>query len=103
MGVYKKFSEQFGKRWKLGVHEDPTSSISMSEGVQISLKEYCDRMKDIHYGTGVCVDDGSLSPSLVALRMKGPVVHYMADPNDEYSVQQPQWNHMKSTNKGGVI
>ena len=53
---YKKFYEQFGKNLKLGIHEDSTNrakiadllrfQTSKSGDESISLKEYCDRMKE---------------------------------------------------------
>merc|ERR1712139_306239 len=62
---YKKFYEQFSKNLKLGIHEDSTNRVkiadllrfqtSKSSDESISLKEYCDRMKegqnDIYYIT----------------------------------------------------
>ena len=63
---YKRFYEQFGKCFKLGVHEGSTDrakivellrfKASMSVDEQISLNEYMDRMteeqNDIYYITG---------------------------------------------------
>eukprot|EP00959_Pyramimonas_sp_CCMP1952_P277034 5791216-Pyramimonas_sp.AAC.1 len=63
---YKKFHEQFGKRLKLGVHEDSTNRTKVAEFMRyhtsksgdkmISVKEYVDRMKeghnDINHSTG---------------------------------------------------
>merc|ERR1712196_645391 len=53
---YKKFYEQFGKNMKLGIHEDSTNRPKLADLLRfqstksgddlISLKEYCDRMKD---------------------------------------------------------
>ena len=55
-GDYQKFHEQFGKCLKLGIHEDPSNKTKIAEllkcetsksgDVQISLKEYVDRMKE---------------------------------------------------------
>merc|ERR1711988_809890 len=73
---YKKFYEQFSK----------------SGDETISLKEYCDRMKegqnDIFYITGESVQQVSSSPFIESLRKKGYEVLYMVDPIDEYCVQQ---------------
>merc|ERR1712038_1502864 len=94
---YKKFYEQFGKCLKLGVHEDSTNRTKVAELLrfntsksgdeQISLKEYCDRMKegqnDIYYITGESITAVSSSPFLETLRKKGLEVLYMVDLVDE--------------------
>ena len=99
---YKKFYEQFGKNLKLGIHEDSTNrakiadllrfQTSKSGDESISLKEYCDRMKegqnDIYYITGESIQGVSSSPFIETLRKKGLEVLYMIDPIDEYCVQQ---------------
>jgi len=99
---YKKFYEQFGKNLKLGIHEDSTNRAKMADLMRfqtsksgdesISLKEYCDRMKDgqndIFYITGESVAQVSNSPFIEQLRKKGFEVLYMVDPIDEYAVQQ---------------
>jgi len=99
---YKKFYEQFGKNLKLGIHEDSTNRTKLADLLRfqtsksgdesISLKEYCDRMKDgqndIFYITGESVAQVSNSPFIESLRKKGFEVLYMVDPIDEYAVQQ---------------
>merc|ERR1719265_421652 len=99
---YKKFYEQFGKNIKLGIHEDSTNRAKLADLLRyqtsksgdesISLKEYCDRMKegqnDIYYMTGESVAQVSSSPFIETLRKKGFEVLYMCDPIDEYCVQQ---------------
>ena len=99
---YKKFYEQFGKNLKLGIHGDSTNrakiadllrfQTSKSGDESISLKEYCDRMKegqnDIYYITGESIQGVSSSPFIETLRKKGLEVLYMVDPIDEYCVQQ---------------
>merc|ERR1711881_742100 len=99
---FKKFYEQFGKNLKLGIHEDSTNrtkladllrfQTSKSGDEQISLKEYCDRMKegqnDLFYITGESVQAVSSSPFIESLRKKGYEILYMVDPIDEYCVQQ---------------
>merc|ERR1719456_291236 len=99
---YKKFYEQFGKNLKLGIHEDSTNRAKLADLLRfqtsksgdemISLKEYCDRMKegqtDIYYITGESIQGVSSSPFLETLRKKGIEVLYMVDPIDEYCVQQ---------------
>merc|ERR1719373_895872 len=58
----------------------------------ISLKEYCDRMKEgqqaIYYITGESVASVAASPFIETLKRKGLEVLYMVDPIDEYCVQQ---------------
>merc|ERR1711865_1234465 len=65
---------------------------SKSGDEMISLKEYCDRMKegqnDIYYITGESIQQVSSSPFIEQLRKKGFEVVYMIDPIDEYAVQQ---------------
>jgi molecular chaperone HtpG len=99
---YKKFYEQFGKNLKLGIHEDSTNRNKVADLLRyqtsksgedlISLKEYCDRMKEgqdvIYYITGESVGSVSSSPFIETLKKKGLEVLYMVDPIDEYSVQQ---------------
>merc|ERR1711988_493413 len=99
---YKKFYEQFSKNLKLGIHEDSTNRNKLADLLRyqttksgdesISLKEYCDRMKegqnDIYYITGESVQNVSSSPFIEQLRKKGFEVIYMIDPIDEYCVQQ---------------
>merc|ERR1711964_391020 len=116
---YKKFYEQFGKNLKLGIHEDSTNrgkiadllryQTSKSGDESISLKEYCDRMKegqnDIYYVTGESVQQVSSSPFIETLRKKGYEVVYMVDPIDEYAVQQLKeydGKKLKSVTKEGL-
>merc|ERR1712182_117268 len=116
---YKKFYEQFGKNLKLGIHEDSTNRAKLAELLRyqtshggdemISLKEYCDRMKegqnDIYYITGESIQGVSSSPFIETLRKKGIEVIYMVDPIDEYCVQQlKEYDSMKlkSVTKEGL-
>merc|ERR1712054_560139 len=99
---FKKFYEQFSKNLKLGIHEDSTNRAKLADLLRyqtsksgdeaISLKEYCDRMKegqnDIFYITGESIAQVSSSPFLEQLRKKGYEVLYIVDPIDEYCVQQ---------------
>merc|ERR1712022_84651 len=116
---YKKFYEQFSKNLKLGIHEDSTNRAKLADLLRfqtsksgdetISLKEYCDRMKegqnDIFYITGESIQQVSSSPFLESLRKKGFEVLYMVDPIDEYCVQQLKeydGKKLKSTTKEGL-
>merc|ERR1711912_37560 len=82
---------------------------SKSGDESISLKEYCDRMKegqnDIYYITGESIQGVSSSPFLETLRKKGIEVLYMVDPIDEYCVQQLKeydGKKLKSVTKEGL-
>jgi molecular chaperone HtpG len=116
---YKKFYEQFSKNLKLGIHEDSTNRTKVAELLRyhssksgedmISLKEYCDRMKegqkDIFYITGESKAAVENSPFIEALKKKGYEVLYMVDPIDEYSVQQLKefdGKKLKSITKEGL-
>merc|ERR1712225_181654 len=116
---YKKFYEQFGKNLKLGIHEDSTNRAKLADLLRfqtsksgdesISLKEYCDRMKegqnDIYYITGESIQGVSSSPFIETLRKKGIEVLYMVDPIDEYCVQQlKEYDNkkLKSVTKEGL-
>merc|ERR1711904_321142 len=116
---YKKFYEQFGKCLKLGIHEDSTNRAKLADLLRfqtsksgdeaISLKEYCDRMKegqnDIYYITGESIQGVSSSPFIETLRKKGLEVLYMVDPIDEYCVQQLKeydGKKLKSVSKEGL-
>merc|ERR1712225_231972 len=116
---YKKFYEQFGKNLKLGIHEDSTNRAKLADLLRyqtsksgdemISLKEYCDRMKegqnDIYYITGESIQGVSSSPFIETLRKKGIEVLYMVDPIDEYCVQQLKEydsKKLKSVTKEGL-
>merc|ERR1711865_430929 len=116
---YKKFYEQFGKNLKLGIHEDSTNRAKLADLLRyqtsksgdemISLKEYCDRMKegqnDIYYITGESIAQVSSSPFNEQLRKKGFEVLYMVDPIDEYGVQQLKeydGKKLKSVTKEGL-
>merc|ERR1712159_550604 len=116
---YKKFYEQFSKHLKLGIHEDSTNRTKLADLLRyqtsksgdelISLKEYCDRMKegqnDIFYITGESVASVSSSPFIETLRKKGYEVLYMVDPIDEYGVQQLKeydGKKLKSVTKEGL-
>jgi len=117
---YKKFYEAFGKNLKLGIHEDSQNREKLSELLrfnssktsgdeQISLREYCDRMKegqkDIFYITGESIASVSTSPFLENLKKRGYEVLYMVDPIDEYAIQQLKefdGKKLKSCTKEGL-
>merc|ERR1711871_1921514 len=116
---YKKFYEQFSKNLKLGIHEDSTNRAKLADLLRfqtsksgdemISLKEYCDRMKegqnDIYYITGESIQGVSSSPFIETLKKKGIEVLYMVDPIDEYCVQQLKEydsKKLKSVTKEGL-
>ena len=94
---HKKFYEQFVKCTKLGIHENSIDELlrlntSKSGDEQISLKEYVGHMKegqnDISHITGESIEVVSSSSFRENLRKKGYEVLYMADPVDEFAVQQ---------------
>ena len=116
---YNKFYEAFGKNLKMGIHEDATNRAKIADLIRyqssksgdeiLSLKEYCDRMKEgqesIYYITGESVAAVSNSPFLETWKKKGYEVLYMVDPIDEYAVQQlKEYNGKKlmSVTKDGL-
>jgi len=90
------------KYLRLGVHEDSTNRTKVAELLrfhtsksgdeQIGSRKYVDRMKegqnDIYYITGESIAAVSSSPTLGTLRKSGLEMLYMADPVEEYAVQQ---------------
>ena len=91
MDGHNKIYEQFGKRFKLGIHEDSTIRAKIAESLrlntsksgdeQLSLKRYVDRMKgglnDLYHFTGVSIAVVSSSPFLVTSRNKSLEVLHM--------------------------
>merc|ERR1711964_790243 len=93
----------------MGIADLLRYQTSKSGDESISLKEYCDRMKegqnDIYYVTGESVQQVSSSPFIETLRKKGFEVVYMCDPIDEYAVQQLKeydGKKLKSVTKEGL-
>jgi len=99
---YNKFYEAFGKNLKYGIHDDSANRDKIADLLryhstksgndQISLKEYVTRMKEgqdkIYYLCGESKKTVETAPFLEALKKKGTEVLLMADPMDEYAMQQ---------------
>ena len=111
---YEKFYEQYGKcrndeDFTVGVKTAELLTFNTSGDEQICLREHVDRMKegqnDIWHITGESIAVVSSSPFEENLRQKGLEVLYMADPVDEYAVQQLKefdGKKLKSTTKEGL-
>jgi heat shock protein beta len=98
---YATFYENFGKSIKLGIIDDKANKpklskllryiTSKSDGKQVSLEDYVDRMKpkqkNIYYITGENLASVKSSPFLERLTKKGYEVVFMIDPLDEYLMQ----------------
>jgi len=99
--TYSKFWAAHGKQIKFGVIDDRKNkakltkllrySTSKSEGKDVSMESYVDRMQEnqkyIYYITGESLDKVKNSPFLQKVLKKGFEVIYMVDPIDEYVVQ----------------
>ena len=79
---YMKFYEQFGKRLSLGMHKAELLRFNTSKSgeEQISFEEYVDESTTV-------VSSSSFRENF---RKKDYEVLYMADPVDEFAVQQPK-------------
>jgi len=99
---FNKFYEAFGKNLKYGIHDDSSNRDKLAELLRyhstkagndlISLKDYVTRMKEgqdkIFYLCGETKKTVETAPFLEALKKKGTEVLLMADPMDEYAMQQ---------------
>ena len=118
---HKKFYEQFGKRLKLGIHDDSTNKMkigdllkfntSKSGDEQISLKEYVDRRKEGQKDIDcIAVESIAVVSSFLRsgkmLHKKGLEILSMVDAVDECAVQQlKEFDRKKlnSTKGGGIL
>jgi len=99
---FNKFYEAFGKNLKYGIHDDSANRDKLAELLRyhstksgndiISLKDYVTRMKEgqdkIFYLCGETKKTVETAPFLEGLKKKGYEVLLMADPMDEYAMQQ---------------
>ena len=117
---YAKFSEEFGKVLKEGIHMDYENkekvkdlvmyeSMNTEAGKMISLQEYVDAMpesqKEIYYITGESRKAVENSSALELFREQGFDVLFMIDPIDEWlmpSMGQFAKFQFKSATKGDI-
>ena len=116
---YEKSFEQFVKCMKLGIRENSVDDFEIAELLrfntsksgdeQISFKEYVVRMKegqnDNYHITGESIAVVSYSSFWEYWRKNGYEVLYVADPVDEYAVQQLKefdGTKLKPTTKEGL-
>jgi molecular chaperone HtpG len=99
---FKKFTEQFGKNVKLGIHEDSANRKQLMDLMRYnstkaleeptSLKDYVTRMKEnqksIYYITGDSKKKLETSPFIEEAKRRDIEVIFMVDPIDEYVMQQ---------------
>jgi molecular chaperone HtpG len=99
---YLKFYENFGKNLKYGIHDDSTNRDKLADLLRyhstksgadlISLKDYVTRVKEgqdkIYYLCGETKKTVESAPFLEAIKKRGIEVLLMADPMDEYAMQQ---------------
>jgi len=99
---FNKFYEAFGKNLKYGIHDDSAHRDKLADLLRyhstksgndlMSLKDYVTRMKEgqdkIYYLCGETKKTVETAPFLEGLKKKGYEVLLMADPMDEYAMQQ---------------
>merc|ERR1712093_263008 len=102
MGTWSKFYKEFNKNLKMGCYEDDSnrSKISKllrfvttkSEGKDISLDKYLDRMQEsqesIYYMSGDAIETMQKAPSLQIFKKKDIEVLMLADHLDEPCIQK---------------
>ena len=98
---YEKFFDAFGVQLKFGVyqdygmHKDTLKDLilfkSSESGKYVSLKEYCDAMKEeqkaIYYAAGESPEKIALLPQVEAVKSKGYEALYLTDDVDEFALK----------------
>merc|ERR1711920_1042365 len=101
-GTWSKFWKEFNKNLKMGCYEDDSNRSKLSkllrftstksEGKQISLDKYLDRMQEtqesIYYMSGDSMDVMKKAPSLQIFQKKDLEVLMLDDPLDEPCLQK---------------
>lgn len=116
---YEKFFDNFGLNLKAGILQDYGMNKdklqdflifrSSNEGKYVTLKEYCERMKEdqksIYYAVGKSVEEIQNLPAMGKLKEKGYEVLYFLDERDEFvSSTLVNYNEkaFQSVNKGDL-
>ncbi len=98
---YEKFFDTFGVQLKYGLYADYGANKdtlkdlllfkSSQEKKYITLKEYCEHMKDeqksIYYASGETLEKIDMLPQVEAVKAKGYEVLYLTDNVDEFALQ----------------
>merc|ERR1712159_649406 len=99
---WSKFYKEFNKNLKMGCYEDDSNrsklskllrfTTTKSEGSEISLDKYLDRMQEsqesIYYMSGDSLEVMNKAPALQILKKKDLEVLMLADPLDEPCLQK---------------
>ena len=99
--AYEAFFRNFGLQLKFGIYtdygqhkellQDLVMYYSSTEEKLVTLKEYCDRMKEdqkyIYYAAGSTVEKIDQLPQTERLKEKGFEILYMTDDVDEFALQ----------------